>query len=54
LKFFSDLSQTGLKIYYFNQYSKKAKWPDYFVSGKQFQKKPNLADLAFKKAKWQP
>jgi len=25
-----------------------------FFSGKQFLKRPNLADLAFKKAKWQP
>jgi len=31
-----------------------AKWPKHFISGKQFQKRPNLADLAFKKAKWQP
>ena len=53
----SDLSKTGLKIYYFCQHSKKAKkkmakWPNHFISGKQFQKRPNLADLAFKKAKW--
>jgi hypothetical protein len=54
----SDLSKTGLKIYYFCQHSKKgqkmAKWPNHYISGKQFQKRPNLADLAFKKAKWQP
>jgi hypothetical protein len=31
-----------------------AKWPNHFISGKQFQKRPNLADLAFFKAKWQP
>ncbi len=31
-----------------------AKWPNHFISGKQFQKRPNWADLAFKKAKWQP
>jgi len=31
-----------------------AKWPNHFISGKQFQKRPNLADLVFKKAKWQP
>ncbi len=31
-----------------------AKWPKHFISGKQFQKRSNLADLAFKKAKWQP
>ena len=24
-----------------------AKWPKHFISGKQFQKRPNLADLAF-------
>jgi hypothetical protein len=33
---------------------KMAKWPNHFISGKQFQKRPNWADLAFKKAKWQP
>jgi len=47
----SDLSKIGLKIYYFCQHSKG---PNHFISGKQFQKGPNLADLAFKKAKWQP
>jgi hypothetical protein len=26
---------------------KMAKWPNHFISGKQFQKRPNLADLAF-------
>ena len=31
-----------------------AKWPNNFISGKQFQKRPNLAYLAFLKAKWQP
>jgi len=31
-----------------------AQWPNHFISGKQFQKRPNLAYLAFKKAKWQP
>jgi len=31
-----------------------AKWPNHFISGKQFQKRPNIADFAFKKAKWQP
>ena len=31
-----------------------AKWPNHFISGKQFQKRPNWAYLAFKKAKWQP
>jgi len=25
---------------------KMVKWPNYFISGKQFQKRPNLADLA--------
>jgi len=33
---------------------KMAKWPNHFISGKQFQKRPKLADLAFKMAKWQP
>jgi hypothetical protein len=28
-----------------------AKWPNLFISGKQFQKRPNWADLALKKAK---
>ncbi len=41
----SDLSKIGLKIYYFCQHSKKAKkmakWPNHFISGKQFQKRPN-------------
>ena len=31
-----------------------AKWPNYLISGKQFQKRPNSADLAFLKATWQP
>jgi hypothetical protein len=30
-----------------------AKWQNHFISGKLFQKRPNLVDLAFKKAKWQ-
>ncbi len=42
LEICSDLFKTCLKIYYFCQHSKKAK------------KWPNIADLAFKKAKWQP
>ncbi len=51
----SDLSKTGLKIYSFVNIQKKAKkWPNHFISGKQFQKSPNWADSAFKKAKWQP
>jgi len=60
----SDLFKTVLKIYYFCRHSKKAKkwpngqkmakWPNHYISGKQFQKRPKLADLAFKKAKWQP
>jgi len=29
-----------------------AKWPNHFISGKLFQKRPNLPDLAFKKAKF--
>ena len=31
-----------------------AKWPNHFISGKQFQKRPNSTYLAFLKAKWQP
>jgi len=46
------LSKIGLKIYYLCQHSKIAK--TYFISGKQFQKRPNLTGLAIKKAKWQP
>jgi len=38
----------------FKKGKKMAKWPNYFIFGKQFQKRPNMADLAFKKAKWQP
>ena len=42
-------------MYYFVQLSEKAKnCPNHFISGKQFQIRPNLADLAFLKAKWQP
>ncbi len=40
----SDLSKTGLKIYYSCQHKKgqkMAKWANHFNSGKQFQKKPN-------------
>jgi len=36
----SDLSKSGHKINYFCQHSKKAKkWPNHFISGKQFQKR---------------
>jgi hypothetical protein len=35
-------------------FEKGQKWPNHFIFGKQFQKRQNLADLAFKKAKWQP
>jgi hypothetical protein len=31
-----------------------AKWPNHFISGKQFQKRPNLADLAFKRPNGNP
>jgi len=41
LKICSSLSKTDLKILYFCQHSKKAKWPNHFISGKQFQKRPN-------------
>jgi len=30
------------------------KGPNHFISGEQFQKRPNLADFTFKKSKWQP
>ncbi len=40
-KFCSDFSKTSFKIYYFLLHSKMAKWPNYFFSGKQFQKRPN-------------
>jgi hypothetical protein len=53
----SDLSKTGLKMYYFCQHSKKAKngqmaKPFYFWQ--TVSKWPNLADLDFKRVKWQP
>jgi hypothetical protein len=35
------LSKIGLKIYNFWQYLKKDKWPNHFISYKQFQKRPN-------------
>ena len=38
----------------FQKGQKMAKWPNHFISGKQFQKRPNWAYLAFKKANWQP
>ena len=44
----------GLKGTISFNFQKMAKWPNHFISGKQFQKRPNLADLAFLKAKWQP
>jgi hypothetical protein len=53
-EFCPDLSKTGLKIYYFCQHLKKAKkmakWPNHFISGKQFQKRPdgNPAECAQK------
>jgi hypothetical protein len=33
---------------------KMTKWQNNFISGKLFLKRPNYADLAFLKAKWQP
>jgi hypothetical protein len=39
-KFYSNFSKIGLKIYYFvniPKRRKKAKWPNHFISGKQFQ-----------------
>jgi len=51
----SDLFKTVLKTYYFCWHLIKAKkWPNHYISGKQFQIRPKLADLAFQKAKWQP
>ncbi len=49
-----NLAKIDLKRYYFLQDWKKAKWPNHFTSRKLFQKRPNKADLAFIKAKWQP
>ena len=37
----------------FRKCQKMAKWPNHFISGKQLQQMPNLADLALQKAKWQ-
>jgi len=53
LEICSDLFKTGLKTIFVN-IQKMAKWRNHFISGKQFQKRPNSADLAFKQAKWQP
>ena len=47
-KFCSDFSSTGFKLCHFLQLSKVGKWLDHFVSGKQFRKRPNLDDWAFK------
>ena len=41
-------------MYFILLHSKKAKWPNHFNSGKQLQKRPNLADLALLKDTWQP
>jgi hypothetical protein len=41
-------------ILFLSQFKKGQKWPNHFNSGKQFLKNQLLADLAFKKAKWQP
>ncbi len=49
----SDLPEKALKIPFLSTL-KMAKWLNHFISGKQFQKRPNLPDLAFKSAKWQP
>jgi len=50
----SDLSKIGLKVSTFKKGQKMATWPNHFIPGKQFLKRPNLADLAFNRAKWQP
>jgi len=50
----SDLSKTGLKIYYFCQHSKNGKMAKPLYFWQTTSKSTNLADLAFKKAKWQP
>ena len=51
-------SQNRLKKILFSSRLKKGqekpKWPNHFISRKLFQKRPNKADLAFLKAKWQP
>jgi hypothetical protein len=54
LEISSYLSITDLKIYYFCQHFKKAKNAQTFYFWQTVSKRPNLADLAFKKAKWQP
>jgi len=57
LKFAQICPKQALKYTFFANIQngpKNAKWPNHFISGKQFQKMPKLADLAFKKAKWQP
>ncbi len=57
MKFAQICSKHALKYTIFVNIQKRpkmAKWPNHFISGKQFQKRPNKADLAFKKAKWQP
>jgi len=44
LEICSDLSKTGLKMYFLSTSTKgqkMAKWPNHFISGKQFQKWPN-------------
>jgi len=59
LEICSDVSKTDLKIYYFSQHSKKAKkWAKNGQMAQPFNfwqtvsKRPNLADLVFKKVKW--
>ncbi len=54
LEICSDLSKTDLKIYYFCQHSKNGKMAKPFYFWQTVSKRPNLADLTFKTAKWQP
>jgi len=54
LKFAQICPKQALKYTFLSTFKKAKKWPNYFISGKQFQRRPNLADLAFKKEIWQP
>jgi len=51
LKFAQICSKHALKYTIFINIQKR---PNHFISGKLFQKRQNLAYLAFKKVKWQP
>jgi len=49
-----DTAALKYTIFFFSKRPKIAKWQNHFISGKPFQKRPNLDDFAFKRAKWQP